>query len=370
MTALFEMHIRLGGDPRGSGEFEKLCDELARLAHPACPDVDWAVIEQLCLTLFHRDGAQLQTAAAFTLARSHRHGLDGMLEGLGLIEALLAQWSTLWPAQNAERLAILIWSFGQLQTVVRRQQGYAHNVALLDQLMLRLERLSVMLQSQTHTPLIQLQALHQQVGHLERRLRGDFNMRPPLVQAAISPEQPAWALPVLLLPPADVPATPASLLPRTPRLTGWIYAAMLTLLLVGGLVWQTWQRTLVVKPAEPVQLESLMLFDAGSAELKADSAKVLITALADIKAHPDWLIVITGHADASGDAVQNLRLSQQRAQAVGDWMQRMGDIPARCLAVHGVADSQPVAGNDSVTGRLANRRVDIRLVPGCKSVVL
>ncbi|WP_330220792.1 hypothetical protein [Pseudomonas frederiksbergensis] len=44
MTALFEMRIRVGGDPRGFGEFTALRDELAKLSHPACPDVDWAKV--------------------------------------------------------------------------------------------------------------------------------------------------------------------------------------------------------------------------------------------------------------------------------------------------------------------------------------
>ncbi|MNF12418.1 hypothetical protein D3C80_2138920 [compost metagenome] len=57
MTALFEMRIRLGGDPGAFSEFKALREELARLSHPACPDVDWAKVEQLCLALFQRNGA-------------------------------------------------------------------------------------------------------------------------------------------------------------------------------------------------------------------------------------------------------------------------------------------------------------------------
>ncbi|WP_308701340.1 type VI secretion system ImpA family N-terminal domain-containing protein [Pseudomonas trivialis] len=62
MTALFEMRIRVGGDPRGFSEFTVLRDELAKLSHPACPDVDWAKVEQSCLVLFQHNGADLQTA--------------------------------------------------------------------------------------------------------------------------------------------------------------------------------------------------------------------------------------------------------------------------------------------------------------------
>lgn len=117
------------------------------------------------------------------------------------------------------------------------------------------------------------------------------------------------------------------------------------------------------QPGHPVRLDSLSLFRTGSAQLKPESTKVLIEALVDIKAQPGWLIVITGHTDATGGAPQNLQLSLARAAAVRDWMQRMGSIPDSCFAIQGLGATQPVARNDSEIGRTANRRVDIRLVP-------
>jgi len=114
---------------------------------------------------------------------------------------------------------------------------------------------------------------------------------------------------------------------------------------------------------KPVRLDSLSLFSTGSAQLKPGSTKVLINALVDIKAQPGWLIVISGHTDATGSAEQNLLLSRARAAAVHDWMQHMGGIPGSCFAVQGFGASQPIASNDTEAGRSANRRVDIRLVP-------
>lgn len=115
--------------------------------------------------------------------------------------------------------------------------------------------------------------------------------------------------------------------------------------------------------ATTVRLDSLSLFSSGSAQLKPDSAKVLIDALVNIKAQPGWLIVITGHTDASGSAEHNLLLSRARAAAVHHWMRQMGDIPDSCFAVQGFGASQPIASNDTEAGRQANRRVDIRLIP-------
>ncbi|WP_032831546.1 OmpA family protein [Pseudomonas sp. GM78] len=121
---------------------------------------------------------------------------------------------------------------------------------------------------------------------------------------------------------------------------------------------------------KPVRLDSLSLFSTGSARLKPGSAKVLINALVDIKAQPGWLIVISGHTDATGSTEHNLQLSRARAAAVHDWMQHMGGIPGSCFAVQGFGASQPIASNDTETGRSANRRVDIRLVPEPGACVL
>lgn len=112
-----------------------------------------------------------------------------------------------------------------------------------------------------------------------------------------------------------------------------------------------------------VRLDSLSLFNSGSAQLKPASTKFLVNAFAGIKAQPGWLIVITGHTDATGSDEQNLRLSRARAAAVHDWIQHMGDIPSNCFAVQGLGASEPVASNDTEQGRSANRRVEIRLVP-------
>lgn len=133
--------------------------------------------------------------------------------------------------------------------------------------------------------------------------------------------------------------------------------------MLGALVWGYWQwrvvqAALVAKMPEPVLLDSLMLFPAGSAELRPEATKVLI----NIKAQPNCLIVITGHSDNSGNSHQNLELSQARAVAVREWIQRMGDIPHE-LFRRSRYGGQPVAQNDMQVGRAANRRVDIRLVP-------
>ncbi|NWD26624.1 type VI secretion system ImpA family N-terminal domain-containing protein [Pseudomonas yamanorum] len=369
MTALFEMRIRVGGDPRGFGEFTALRDELAKLSHPACPDVDWAKVEQLCLTLFQNNGAELQTAAAFALARSQRYGLEGMAQGVTLIEALCSEWTTVWPPKTSVRLGILVWLFGQWQPLLRRVESTWQAVPVLERLGGELDRLAAQLDRQGQAPLVSLQALRHQVGSLMRRLERSQSAGGADLILTSAPE-PAFVLPVVILPALPMPELPPAV-SRKPRIVLWLFA-LITLMALGGGCWWWVDQRVQPQPAVPgtVHLDSLSLFDAGSIELKPGSTKVLINALVNIKAQPGWLIVIVGHTDTTGDAEQNLQLSYARASAVRDWMQRMGDLPDNCFAVQGAAGKQPIASNDTVSGRAANRRVDIRLMPQAQACAL
>lgn len=373
MTALFEMRIRVGGDPRDYSEFTALRDELAKLSHPACPDVDWAKVEQLCLTLFHNNGAELQTVAAYVLARSQRHGLEGMAQGVTLIKALCSEWARVWPPMASVRLDILSWLFAQLQPLLRSLQITTQTLPALERLDSELAGLATQLNRQGQVPLVTLQVLRHQVGGLMQRLERNVSSGEILLMSTRVPE-PAFVMPVVILPAHPMPdVPPAASEIRKRRIALWLFAAAATIALASGFWWRDWlaapdKRLIKIIQQEqmapyPVRLDSLSLFDAGSTELKPGSTKVLINALVNIKAQSGWLIEIVGHTDTTGNAEQNLQISYARASAVRDWMQRMGDIPSNCFVVQGAAGSQPITSNDTASGRAANRRVDIRLVP-------
>lgn len=352
MAALFEMPIRVGGDPRSFGPFTALREELAKLGHPACPDVDWARVEQSCLALFEHNGGDLQTACCYTLARGQRHGLEGISQGVAVIEALSREWPRLWPPMASRRLDLLGWLFDQLQLLLRSLAMSMHNVPALVQLDTELARLQARLLPHRSTPLLTLQALRHQIACLVERLEQNYTS----TDGALAPIQ--RVAPVMIVPPPEVA-------PRRRRLVPWLFAGALMAALLAGFGWRTWLASTDHQPPlpEPVRLDSLSLFDAGSATLKPGSTKVLVNALVGIKAQPGWLILISGHTDTTGDAQHNLQLSYARATAVRDWMQHMGDLADNCFAVQGAAGAQPIASNDTVAGRAANRRVDIQLVP-------
>ncbi|KRA96150.1 flagellar motor protein MotB [Pseudomonas sp. Root68] len=377
MTGLFGLHVRAGGDPRDFDEFVALRDELAHLSHPACPDVDWGRIQQLCLALFQKNGADLQSAAAFALANGQRYGLDGIVQGVSLIEALLGDREGVWPPLESARLDILAWLCGQLQALMRSVDISSRNLPALVQLGTELDRLRARLECTGLIAPQTLLAMGQQVGSLLQRTQARRLSSAPGLPS-IGGYVPEYVMPVMIIPSPPLPDLSGSKQrKKIRRISLWVSAVATTLILVGGLWWQGWVTISSTEGrarhlafiqhkqdiGEPVHLRSLSLFEAGSATLKPGSTKVLINALVDIKAQPDLLIVITGHSDATGNPEENIRLSQARAASVHDWMQRMGDIPASCFAVRGAAASQPIASNDTEAGREANRRVDIRLVP-------
>ncbi len=98
-------------------------------------------------------------------------------------------------------------------------------------------------------------------------------------------------------------------------------------------------------------------FAAGSAQVPAESYDYLNRAAAAMKAAPSGLVVeVGGHTDNSGNAATNLTLSQQRADAVRDYLIKQG-VNSAALTARGYGDTRPVASNDTEEGRFQNRRI-------------
>lgn len=377
MLVFSEMMLHPGGDPSKLAQYIALGEELGKLNHPACPDVDWVWVEYQCLDLFQGNGVDLQSSAALMLARTHIHGLPGMEQGLLLITALLSRhWLQLWPVSSSARVQMLAWLFVQLRPLVRRLQLLATDLPLANRINGELASLNALLVRHEQLPLVPLEAMRLQFGSLIKRLEKEASPREEAIEPRQSlPDRPAMSkvagsgsnvLIFRVAPPSD--PTPAQEPSRKTR-PGWL---LVPLMLLIGLLWYSARRDQLdqAKLPEPVHLDSLLLFAPGSAELKPESTKVLINGLMHIKAQADWLIVVSGHSDNSGNTGQNLELSRARATAVRDWMQQMGDLPDSCFAVRGLGASQPIARNDTEEGRSANRRVDIQLVPQVGACVL
>ena len=74
-----------------------------------------------------------------------------------------------------------------------------------------------------------------------------------------------------------------------------------------------------------------------------------------LKENPTVKVEIQGHTDNVGNDDANLKLSDQRAKAVYDYVIGKG-IPADRLRYKGYGESQPIADNNTAAGRAKNRR--------------
>ena len=108
-------------------------------------------------------------------------------------------------------------------------------------------------------------------------------------------------------------------------------------------------------------------FESGSARLKADFTS-LLNSVGDSLAGASGLIQIEGHTDnvamSFGNRYRNnWDLSSARAASVADYLQERGSISPGSMVVKGFADTKPIASNDSATGRLQNRRIEVVVLP-------
>ena len=74
--------------------------------------------------------------------------------------------------------------------------------------------------------------------------------------------------------------------------------------------------------------------------------------------YPSLRLTIEGHTDNSGNAEVNQTLSEQRANAVRDYLVNQG-LDAGSLSAQGLGTNNPVADNSTAEGRQKNRRVEI-----------
>jgi choice-of-anchor C domain-containing protein len=109
-----------------------------------------------------------------------------------------------------------------------------------------------------------------------------------------------------------------------------------------------------------VQFGSEVLFDTGKFELEPEATEALrdlVTLLEKYTAAP---ITIEGHTDSVGSPQSNQVLSENRANAVKQWLAGNGVSAARITA-KGFGATAPVATNETPEGRQRNRRVEVRL---------
>jgi OOP family OmpA-OmpF porin len=99
-------------------------------------------------------------------------------------------------------------------------------------------------------------------------------------------------------------------------------------------------------------------FDFDKSDLTPEAKMKLDEAAEILRNRSDLRVVIQGHTDNTGPETYNLTLSEQRAQAVHEYLRAKGIAPERMETV-GYGLSQPVTSNSTPEGRAQNRRSEI-----------
>lgn len=114
-----------------------------------------------------------------------------------------------------------------------------------------------------------------------------------------------------------------------------------------------------------IDIAADVLFDFDKAIVKP-AAQTALTQLAGVlRDKAQGVVRIEGHTDARGSEAYNLRLSNQRAEAVKAWLMGPGGLKGLTFETRGLGATQPVApntkadGSDDPDGRQKNRRVGV-----------
>lgn len=111
-----------------------------------------------------------------------------------------------------------------------------------------------------------------------------------------------------------------------------------------------------------VNLPDGVTFDVGSYTIKPAFRQTLDSVADSLIQYPNSIIDVYGHTDSTGSDAFNQRLSEQRAQAVANYLISQGVSSAR-IKWQGFGETMPIADNDTEYGRARNRRVEIKIIP-------
>ena len=104
-----------------------------------------------------------------------------------------------------------------------------------------------------------------------------------------------------------------------------------------------------------------VFFQTGSAALEENS-RYELDYLADLlKETEDIKIELSGHTDNTGDAEANIKLSQDRADAVMNYLVEQG-VSKDIMTSIGYGQTQPVDTNETDEGRQTNRRTELKII--------
>jgi len=119
-----------------------------------------------------------------------------------------------------------------------------------------------------------------------------------------------------------------------------------------------------------IELAADVLFDFDKHDIRPEAVPSLEKVAEVLRLQAGSPVTIEGHTDGKGSDVHNQPLSEKRAQAVREWLVKMGGASAARITTRGWGKSKPIApnnrpdGSDDPEGRKKNRRVEITVRTG------
>ncbi|RYE93395.1 MAG: DUF4398 domain-containing protein [Myxococcales bacterium] len=114
-----------------------------------------------------------------------------------------------------------------------------------------------------------------------------------------------------------------------------------------------------------ITLPGGVLYESGKSALLPTAQEKLNQVADALLQNRDATMVVEGHTDSQGDDASNMKLSEDRAKSVRDYLVTRGIASDRITSV-GKGETTPVADNKSPEGRANNRRVEIVVNGGNK----
>ena len=108
-------------------------------------------------------------------------------------------------------------------------------------------------------------------------------------------------------------------------------------------------------------------FPVGQSVIMPDNYALLGKVQRAIRAFGEPDVIIGGHTDSTGPEPLNEHLSQQRAEAVRQYLVANGILPFDKIIAVGYGSMRPLASNSTEKGRAMNRRIDVTIAPSADS---
>jgi outer membrane protein OmpA-like peptidoglycan-associated protein len=109
-----------------------------------------------------------------------------------------------------------------------------------------------------------------------------------------------------------------------------------------------------------ITFDSGLLFDVDKADIQTTTKANLDELAQTLKKYDDTNILVEGHTDATGEDSYNKKLSDKRAESVENYLVTNGVSDNR-ITTKGYGETQPVADNNTDSGRQQNRRVEVAI---------